>query len=222
MIEIFVDRRESGFLSYIGDLGEIRVIHLETGDYIIKIGETAIAIERKTLGDFISSFRNGRLWEQLIALSRMNEYDGASVVRRILVIERSHDDDSILDERGWASVIGAQMECIYTYHVPIVQVQGQQGMGSFLRVLVRRESEGLNDRTPPPRWFTPRVSSGLPVKDQRVLFLSMIPGVGDKLASSLLERFGSIENLIRASARDLQRVPGIGEKKAMGIFGFLH
>jgi DNA excision repair protein ERCC-4 len=222
MIEIFVDRRERGFLTYIGDLGEVRVVQLEIGDYIIRTGANAIAIERKTLGDFISSFRNGRLWEQLVALSKMKEYEGSEVVRRMLVIERSQGDDEILDEKGWASVIGAQMECIYTYHIPIVQVRGDQGIGSFLRVLVRREWEGLNDRVPPARWFKPRTSSDLPVKDQRVLFLSMIPGVGDKLAFSLLERFGSIENLSRASVKDLQSVSGIGEKKAKGIFGFLH
>lgn len=222
MIEIFVDSRERGFLTYIGDLGEIRVVQLEVGDYIVKTGVNSIAVERKTLGDFISSFRNGRLWEQLIAFSRMKEFEGSEVVRRMLVIERCQGDDELLDEKGWASMIGAQMECIYTYHVPIVQVQGEQGMGSFLRVLVRRESEGLNDRVPPSRWFKPRTSSELPMKDQRALFLSMIPGVGDKLALSLLERFVSIENLSRASVKDLQRVSGIGEKKAMGIFGFLH
>lgn len=222
MIEVFVDTRERGFLSHIGDLGNVRIVQMKVADYIVKVGNRAVAVERKTLGDFISSFRSGRLWEQLVTLSRLEEFEGAEVVRRLLLIERRDDDMDFLDERGMASYIGAQMECIYTYHIPIVQVEGEGGMAQFIRVLVRRELEGLNDKMPPARWFTPRISSDLPVKDQRLLFLTMIPGVGDKLAKALLNRYGSIEHLCRASQRDLQRIHGIGDKKASEIYGFLH
>lgn len=222
MIEIFVDTRERNFLSHIGDLGNVRVIQMEAADYIVKVGNRAVAVERKTLGDFISSFRSGRLWEQLVWLSRLKEYEGAEVVRRVLAIERCDGDIDFLDERGLASFLGAQMECIYTYHVPIIQVEGEEGVAQFIRVLVRREREGLNDKMPPARWFTPRLSSDLPVKDQKLLFLTMIPGVGDKLASALLNRYGSIERLCKASSKDLQRIHGIGEMKASGIYEFLH
>ena len=222
MIEVLVDTRERGFLTHIGDLGNVRIVQMKVADYVVKVGNKAVAVERKTLGDFISSFRSGRLWEQLVALSKLEEYEGAEVVRRLLVIERRDGDIDFLNERGVASFIGAQMECIYTYHVPIVQVEGKDGMAQFLRVLVSREQKGLNEKMPPARWFTPRIPSDLPMKDQKLLFLTMIPGVGDKLALGLLDRYVSIERLCKASPRDLQRIHGIGNKKANVIFEFLH
>ena len=60
MISIYIDRRERGFLTHIGDLGEVKVVQLEAGDYIVKTGLRSVVIERKTLGDFVSSFRSGR------------------------------------------------------------------------------------------------------------------------------------------------------------------
>jgi Fanconi anemia group M protein len=41
-----------------------------------------------------------------------------------------------------------------------------------------------------------------------------LPNIGIKTAKLLLERFGSIRNLINSSKEDLLKIEGIGEKTA--------
>ena len=52
-------------------------------------------------------------------------------------------------------------------------------------------------------------------KRARQLFLLQgLPGVGPERAARLLERFGSVQAIMTASANDLATVDGIGEKTA--------
>jgi ERCC4-type nuclease len=110
---IFIDTRERDFLAYVGDLGEVTVTNLKAGDYVIVTDDRAVMVERKSLRDFVSSFRNGRLWEQLVRMLSTEEFEGTRVVRRLLVVERGSEpleEMSLLE----SSIIGAQMECIFT------------------------------------------------------------------------------------------------------------
>jgi DNA excision repair protein ERCC-4 len=218
---IFIDTRERDFLAYVGDLGEVTVTNLKAGDYVIVTDDRAVMVERKSLRDFVSSFRNGRLWEQLVRMLSTEEFEGTRVVRRLLVVERGSEpleEMSLLE----SSIIGAQMECIFTYHTPVVFLEGQSSLERFLRVLVKREEEGKNDKPIPSRWYRPRFPSELPEKDQRCYFLCAIPGVGDHLAGQLIERYESVDDLCQASVKDLQKVPGFGKKRAERLHQFLH
>lgn len=47
--------------------------------------------------------------------------------------------------------------------------------------------------------------------------LSLIPNLGGRMITRLLEHFGSLDAVLSASADDLQRVPGIGPKLAAAI-----
>ena len=221
MTRIFIDARERGFLSYIGDLGEVTVTNLEAGDYVIVTGERAVMVERKSFRDFVTSFRNGRLWEQLVRMLASEHFEGVPVVRRLLLIEREEEP---LEEmsRLESSVIGAELECIFTYHTPVVFLEGEESVERFLRVLVRREEEGRNDKPIPSRWYRPRFPAELPEKDQRCYFLCSVPGIGEHLAGQLMERYGSVDELCRASAKDLRKVPGFGKKRADALHRFLH
>ncbi len=223
MIRLFIDARERDFLSYIGDLGQVTVTNLEAGDYIVVADDRAVVVERKTFRDFITSYRNGRLWEQLVRMLAQDRFENIPVVRRLLIIERSELDTSSEElTRLESSVIGAQLECIFTYHVPVIFLEGRNSVERFLRVLVKREEDGKNDREIPSRWYRPRFHKELPEKDQRCYFLGAIPGVGDQLASQLMERYGSVDDLCRASVKDLQKVPGFGKKRAERLHQFLH
>ncbi len=221
MIQIFVDSRERDFLSFIGDLGEISVVHLSAGDYALKTDEKAVLIERKTFRDFVASFRNGRLWEQLVRMLNTAEFDGVPVVRRLLVIEGGPDDSGDESSKFKASVLGAELECIFAYHIPMIFLEKEE-METFLRVLVKREKEGKNDKELPERWYQPRFPSDLPVKDQRCYFLCAMPGIGSHLANKLMQIYPTLDQLCEAKPRELEKVPGIGKKRARAIFEFLH
>lgn len=59
-------------------------------------------------------------------------------------------------------------------------------------------------------------------KRQKRSLLEAIPGVGPKRRKLLLERFGGIRGLRRASPRELAQVEGIGPKLAVQIYAALH
>ena len=59
-------------------------------------------------------------------------------------------------------------------------------------------------------------------KRARQLFLLQgLPGVGPERAARLLERFGSVQAIMTASADDLATVDGIGERTAAKMRGAL-
>jgi len=213
-----VDTRERGFLAFLGDLAEVTVCHLEAGDYVVVSERGAVMVERKSYRDFVSSFRSGRLWEQLVRMLSTETFMDVPVVRRALIIERSEWDL----EADEASVLGAEMECVFTYAVPIVFLEGRGSVERFLRVLIDRERKGKNDAAPEARWYRPRFPSELPRKDQRRYLLCAIPGIGEHLASNLMERYGSVDALCRAEPKELEKVPGFGKKRARDLHEFLH
>ncbi|MGD9604404.1 MAG: excinuclease ABC subunit UvrC [Gammaproteobacteria bacterium] len=52
--------------------------------------------------------------------------------------------------------------------------------------------------------------------------LEEIPGIGAKRRRAVLQHFGGLQGVARASVDDLQRVPGISAQLAQAIYGVLH
>jgi excinuclease ABC subunit C len=52
--------------------------------------------------------------------------------------------------------------------------------------------------------------------------LDQIPGIGEKRKTALLMKFGSLETLKKAPAKEIARIPGIGIKTAEKIYEVLH
>ncbi|MBQ8964228.1 MAG: excinuclease ABC subunit C, partial [Clostridia bacterium] len=52
--------------------------------------------------------------------------------------------------------------------------------------------------------------------------LDGIPGVGEKRKKAILKHFKTVEALKVASAEDIAQVPGVPEKVAEAVYGFLH
>src|SRR6266851_5295367 len=52
-----------------------------------------------------------------------------------------------------------------------------------------------------------------------LLSLHLVPGIGPRLTAALLAHFGSVADVLRASADELQQVPLIGPKLAQNILG---
>jgi Fanconi anemia group M protein len=52
---------------------------------------------------------------------------------------------------------------------------------------------------------------------RKLFVLQGLPGVGPKLAASLLRKFGSVEKVMSADARELMEVHGCGAKKSAAI-----
>jgi len=233
-MRLFVDYRERGVRWVIDELFEdVVFIQLPLGDYLLAYEDGSVLVERKTARDFLSSVRSNRLWDQLLRLMKAKEVLGYVVKRRILLIHG--DFERYLGIMGyntdllgrdplvfWCQVMGALMEVLYVYDTPIALAENDIALKAFFKTLVRRENEGLNDKLPSARWYRRRASMELPKKDRKRYVLSSFPLIGELLAKNLLEHFHTISSIATASLKDLQKVPGIGIKRAELIYQIFH
>ncbi len=219
---IILDYREKRIIPLILDVeNHIEVDNLPVGDIIIPLGNDCAVIERKEAHDFIDSIKNSRLWDQL---ARMDSYEnvlGYRIKKRLVVI---HGNllPALLNERiSWASIFGAMMEIVYVYGISLFQVETEHAMGEFIRIFRNREEEGKNDLNVKVRWER-KVNYRKDDESWKLYILSSIPYVGEKTARKLLDKFGSIEKISRASIGELMKVEGIGKEKAKLIYRLLH
>jgi len=223
-MRVLLDYREAACYDTLRDLSEeldlsLEVTNLKAGDIAI-VGERILLIERKSPNDFLSSIRNGRLFEQLVKLLSSEDIYGRKVSRIALLIHGEIFGYLALERDYYSQIYGALMEVSFVYGVPAFFATNDSELKSFLRTAIRREAEGKNDSEIKSRWYRER--KGLPHKDPRIYLLSSIPSVGDKLAHNLLDHFGSIAEIANASVSALREVELIGEKKAKIIYEIFH
>ena len=234
-MKILVDHRERGQIPNIKRVcDEIETVHLPLGDYLIPSETGAVLVERKTVRDFLYSIRSNRLWDQLLRFMKRREILGFNLKRRLLLIhgELSYLPDALsgfdmeYSERDhlvfWSQIMGAFLEILYVYDTPIIVAENDTAFRAFLRILIKREGEGQNDKLPTARWYRKRARADLPVKDKKRFLLSSIPSIGEILAGNLLTYFDTVSDIANASTEELQKVPKIGKRKAELIYQIFH
>lgn len=230
-MKLLVDHRERHLARLLEDVcEEISFCQLPIGDYVVASDYGAVVVERKTVDDFLSSIRSNRLWDQLLRMMTSDEVLGHQVRRRILVIHGNFGDFFKAVDFGsqrdllvhWSQLMGACLEILYVYNTPIIHAESDLAFKALMRILVKRESSGLNDKNPEAKWYKEPARADLPVKDRKKYILSSLPYVGDRLAENLLTRYGTIANVACASVEDLMRVPKIGRRRAEQIYSIFH
>lgn len=226
-MQIIIDHRERIQTDVLEGICErVTLAQLPIGDYLIISDGNAVVVERKTVNDFLASVRSNRLWDQLLRMMKTDELLGHHVRRRMLVIcgsfgdcfENLHQDGESAFLVHWSQLMGAFMEIVYVYNTPIFFAENDTAFRAFMRILVKRESSGKNDKLPDARWFIKPVRANLPVKDRKKYILAALPYIGDHLAENLLTHFKTISHIACATVDDLQKVPMIGKKKAELIY----
>lgn len=202
-VVIMVDDREKSS-KIVKDLIEknikIRLRRLEAGDFVLS---ARCAIEFKTVPDFVDSIIDGRLLSQLLALKKI--YD-----RPLLIVEG--EEDMYSQRNIHPNAIRGMLSTItVTMGIPVLYTKNPKDTSALLAVTARREQlEGMKNATlHAKKPFTTR--------EQQEYVIAALPGLGPKLSKPLLERFGSIKNIMNASIAELQTVEKIGEKKAQEI-----
>jgi len=230
-MKLLVDHGERSMLKLIEDICEdVVVTQLPVGDYLLISESEGIIIERKTINDLLTSIRSNRLWDQLLRMMKTEKVAGYSLKRRILLIHGNfkkyfesinseHNDNLIV---SWSQLMGAYMEVIYVYNTPIIHVESDTAFKAFMKILIKRESAGKNDKLPSAKWYRKPAKADLPVKDRKKYILSSLPYIGNQLASNLLAHFHTISDVACAQVEDLQQVPKIGKKRAELIYKMFH
>ena len=199
---MIVDEREkkSGIPDLLRAVGvNIELKNLSVGDYIVA-PETII--ERKSIQDFISSVFDGRLFDQCNRLKEHFEHP-------VILMEGNVDQIEELTENPLV-FYGAISSVILDFKIPIIPTPNASHTAKLLIAMCTRQE---NKKGP----FLKKIKKSDNLQKQQLTVLCSLPGVGEKLATRMLERFGSPTNTLKASYTELSKIKGMGESRAQKI-----
>ena len=202
-VKILVDvhERSSGIADRLRELGaDVEVTALSIGDYVAADG---VVVERKSVIDLHESVRQGRFWLQLGRLRR-------NASRPFLLIEGRNLDAGPLTPASIRGVCLAVLE----QRVAILSAADTTDSAYWIfRLAIRaRATRGAARR--PPADQRPNARP----RDVSAAILAAVPGISVTLANALLNRYGSVDAVVRAGPAAWRAVPGIepGARRSHG------
>jgi DNA excision repair protein ERCC-4 len=213
-IRIVVDEREKN--SQIPHLLKIMGVfvdyeQLKVGDYIVS-SETAI--ERKTIHDLINSIYDGRLFVQCSEL--INHYSKPFIIIEGNITDLDNREKMDFDSKLIVDKIRIAYDTLIKialdFRIPILYTPS---IYYTAELLIHLASNPLKNKDDGP--LLKKIKKSNPFYIQQLYVLTSLPGIGPKLATRLLEKFHSPNNVLNASIADLARVPGLGNMRAEKI-----
>ncbi|MBU2616870.1 MAG: hypothetical protein KKB79_02715 [Nanoarchaeota archaeon] len=193
--KIIIDYREKNSLviSELMSLGlEVELTHLKVADYLVK----DVAIERKTVQDFISSMINKRLANQLEELNQYKE--------KLLIIEGIYEKELYSDSREINgmhpnAIRGFIISILLKHKVPIIFTKDYKDTARFISVLAKRQAKEISLNVN---------KKSLDKKERLQFIVEGFPSIGPKSAKKLLEKFKTLKGITNASEEELKEVLG--------------
>ena len=201
-LRIVVDEREkrSGIPSLLKGIGiNLEIKTLPVGDYIVA-PETIV--ERKSISDLVSSVFDGRLFDQC---NRMKE----NFQFPIIIIEGDTNEIEELIENPFV-FYGAVSSVAIDFKIPIISTPNASHTAKLLVSMCSRK-----DVTKGP--FIKKIRKSSDIQKQQLSVLCSLPGVGEKTAIRMLEKFGTPLMVLSSSITELSKVGGLGEARAKNI-----
>ena len=190
--KITIDYREKNSLvaSELVKLGlEIEFKELKVADYIVQ----NVAIERKTVSDFVSSMLNKRLINQI---EELKQYEN-----KLLIIE-GVDEQELYPENNSLnpnSVRGFLLSILLKHKIPVLMTQNYKDTAQFINRIARKKEQEMGIRAN---------KKSLNKKEQLQFIIEGFPGIGPKTARKLLKKFKTIKKIVNASEEELKEVLG--------------
>ena len=201
-LRIIVDEREkkSGIPDLLNGIGiNLEIKMLPVGDYIVA-PETIV--ERKSISDLVSSIFDGRLFDQCNRLKEHFQFP-------IIVIEGNVGEIEELTENPFV-FYGAVSSVAIDFKIPIIFTPNASHTAKLLVSMCSRK-----DVTKGP--FIKKIRKSDDLQKQQLSVLCSLPGVGEKTATRMLEKFGTPLKVFSASTIELSKIIGLGEARAKKI-----
>jgi DNA excision repair protein ERCC-4 len=222
---VVVDERERK--SRIPDLlrqagATIDFAQLKVADYIVS-PETAI--ERKTIRDLINSIYDGRLFVQCSQLIEHYTKPVVIIEGNIIdlmssqeeysekVVDIGHCDNTKILIETSPLIYDALAKVALDFRIPIIHTPSVEHTSQLLVVMVNKSLQSGRASGP----LLKRIKKGNPAYIQQLSILSSLPGVGDKLALRMLNKFQTPKRALNASIAELARISGFGTERAARV-----
>lgn len=220
--KILVDYREKNSLvpaNLIKLNLEVEFKELKVADYVVN----NVAIERKTISDFLSSMKNRRLLNQL---EELQQYEKKLLILEGLEQQELYNDEEYVRFQSEAieettfqpqegkskktarlflegihpnSIRGFLLSITLKHKIPIIFSKNEKDTAMYISVLARRKEKetSLN------------IKKKTLSKRERIQFiLESFPGIGPKAAKKLLQEFKTIKNILNSPQEKLKKIIG--------------
>ena len=199
--QIIIDKREekSGIPKLLKAIGLNCIMKmLPIGDYIVS-DETVI--ERKSIRDFVASISDGRLFDQC---SRLKEnFDNP-----VFIIEGNVDELEYIIESA-VPFYGALSRLALEFKIPIVPTSDACHTAKLLTTMCSKKSSD--------KLYLKKVKKTTDLKKQQIATLCSLPGIGEKFAIQMLEKFETPLQVFAAKEAELGKIKGLGKTRAKKI-----
>jgi DNA excision repair protein ERCC-4 len=201
---VVVDERErsSGVPDLLSKLS-VRVYYsrLPIADYVVS---PEIAVERKSLPDFVSSVYDGRLFVQASEIS-------TAFKKPYIIVEGDVGRVGSL-VRNVSSYYGAIASVTLAYDLRLIHTASPSETAEAIAALTRQTRA-----RPLPFGAMSAPPKGKDEPQQQLYLVSSLHGVGTKLAKRMLGRYGTPRKIMSLTESQLSMVPGLGSKRAAKI-----
>jgi len=193
-MRIIADYREKNSLvcSELVSLGsDCEFQELKVGDFLIG----NVAVERKTVSDFISSMINKRLLRQL---EELKQYE-----KRLLIIEGIEEQELYNDSpegMNGNAIRGMLLYIALETNTPTIFTKDYQDTARFLHLIKKRIEKG------PKEISLQAKKRNLSFKEQKQFIIESFPNIGPVKAKKLLKKFRTISNIINADEPALKEI----------------
>ena len=181
----------------------IKVVRLEYGDILIKDEDKTIAIETKTIQDFIGSCRNGQIKKE--ALNMKQAYPFSFIIMYDDGKWNKEYTKPLTDNELYGNIVSLMQR----YKVPVVVCANSTHFIKAIKAIIR--TVGKNDIPIEPPIVRKKNSN------EMVNVLIGIPKVGPKMARVLLDTFKTPGKVFRATDEQLDDVPRLQTKSKEAI-----
>lgn len=166
---------------------------LKVADYIVK----GVAIERKEAKDFFSSVFDRRIFSQM---GEINQYE-----KRLLIIEGNLERVNRLHPNALRGIL---LSISLDFKVPIIFSQNEKETADYIRLLANKK-KSENTLNPKKKSLSP--------SEELEFIMESFPGVGPIKTKKLLEKFGTLKNVVNSSEKDLSKILGQGSKDFISL-----
>ncbi|AIC14213.1 ERCC4 domain-containing protein [Nitrososphaera viennensis] len=215
---IVVDERErpSGIPDILRRSGVVvDFAQLIVGDYIVS---PDTAVERKTVHDLIHSIYDGRLYVQCAQLVKHYQKPIVIIQGDLTKLAEIPEDIEEEKKKKMAERLPLAFDALATvameFRIPVLHAPDAEHTAVLLGTLA---AKGLQNGGIASGPLLKKIRKENPVYLQQLYVLSSVPGVGDKLAARMLEKFKTPQRALNASAAELATIPGFGLARAQRL-----